>query len=286
MFCRFDVCFSDLTVTEDQDGPISASTNSSVSLSHLQYVLTNLDARRLDAIHADMTAHDQAARTCGGDQRVVGQFLYLEGHEYLMYNTYDVHFYASFALLMLWPQLELSLQRDFARSVAMEDAAVRVMMGTGESRPRKVKVRSELRRNNSLRFEVEFLCVGLRIFDTTQGVVPHDLGSPSEQPWVRTNAYNFQDVSRWKDLGPKFVLQVYRDHRYLRDGRGAQDPGGMDSFLSELYPVLKAVMQSTEAFDADGDGMIENGGFPDQTYDIWIATGVHAYCGGVRARLT
>ena len=25
--------------------------------------------------------------------------------------------------------------------------------------------------------------------------------------------------------------------------------------------------------------MIENSGFPDQTYDIWTATGVHAYCG-------
>lgn len=45
-----------------------------------------------------------------------GQFLYLEGHEYLMYNTYDVHFYASFALLQLWPQLELSLQKDFLRA--------------------------------------------------------------------------------------------------------------------------------------------------------------------------
>lgn len=29
-----------------------------------------------------------------------------------MYNTYDVHFYASFALAMLWPKLELSLQYD------------------------------------------------------------------------------------------------------------------------------------------------------------------------------
>lgn len=29
-----------------------------------------------------------------------------------MYNTYDVHFYASFALIMLWPKLELSLQYD------------------------------------------------------------------------------------------------------------------------------------------------------------------------------
>lgn len=29
-----------------------------------------------------------------------------------MYNTYDVHFYASFALIMLWPKLALSLQYD------------------------------------------------------------------------------------------------------------------------------------------------------------------------------
>ena len=29
-----------------------------------------------------------------------------------MYNTYDVHHYASFALLMLWPNLQLSIQYD------------------------------------------------------------------------------------------------------------------------------------------------------------------------------
>jgi len=34
-------------------------------------------------------------------------------------------------------------------------------------------------------------------------------------------------------------------------------------------------------FDTDKDGMIENGGFPDQTYDIWSALGVSAYCGGL-----
>lgn len=38
-----------------------------------------------------------------------GRFAYLESHEYLMYNTYDVHFYASFALVMLWPQVRSSL---------------------------------------------------------------------------------------------------------------------------------------------------------------------------------
>lgn len=32
-----------------------------------------------------------------------------------MVNTYDVHFYASFALIQLWPELELSIQYDFGK---------------------------------------------------------------------------------------------------------------------------------------------------------------------------
>ncbi|KAM3910339.1 non-lysosomal glucosylceramidase, partial [Leptodactylus fuscus] len=48
----------------------------------------------------------------GGLLQEYGRFAYLEGQEYRMYNTYDVHFYASFALIMLWPQLEISLQYD------------------------------------------------------------------------------------------------------------------------------------------------------------------------------
>lgn len=36
----------------------------------------------------------------------------LSGQEYRMYNTYDVHFYASFALVMLWPKLQIGLQYD------------------------------------------------------------------------------------------------------------------------------------------------------------------------------
>lgn len=33
------------------------------------------------------------------DYKALGRFLYLEGMEYLMYNTVDVHFLASFGLL-------------------------------------------------------------------------------------------------------------------------------------------------------------------------------------------
>lgn len=37
---------------------------------------------------------------------------FFPGQEYRMYNTYDVHYYASFALVMLWPKVALSLQYD------------------------------------------------------------------------------------------------------------------------------------------------------------------------------
>ena len=39
------------------------------------------------------------------------------GQEYRMFNTYDVHHYSSFALLMLWPKLQLSLQYDFGKTI-------------------------------------------------------------------------------------------------------------------------------------------------------------------------
>ena len=98
------------------------------------------EQRRLGLVQRELLEHDKRVGSCDGNQLLTGQFLYLggvssstffpptkhhlaltlssflaEGHEYLMYNTYDVHFYAGFALLMLFPQLELSMQRDFGR---------------------------------------------------------------------------------------------------------------------------------------------------------------------------
>ncbi|KAF2290448.1 hypothetical protein GH714_013247 [Hevea brasiliensis] len=110
----------------------------------------------------------------------IGQFLYLEGSEYLMWNTYDVHFYSSFALLMLFPKLELSIQRDFAAAVMMHDPTRKKVMNDGKLVPRKVL-----------------------------GAVPHDTGL--NDPWFELNAYNLFDTARWKDLNSKFVLQIYRD---------------------------------------------------------------------------
>ena len=41
--------------------------------------------------------------------------------------------------------------------------------------------------------------------------MPHDVGGPDDDPFYRPNRYQFQDVNDWKDLGPKFVLQAWRD---------------------------------------------------------------------------
>ncbi|KAM4879288.1 non-lysosomal glucosylceramidase-like [Sylvia borin] len=57
-----------------------------------------------------------------------GRFAYLEGQEYRMYNTYDVHFYASFALVMLWPKLQISLQYDTEQK---RGAVCRLTVGDG-----------------------------------------------------------------------------------------------------------------------------------------------------------
>ena len=195
------------------------------------------------AVQANAAQANATYQACDGDQRVVGRFLYLEGHEYLMYNTYDVHFYASFALVMLWPMLELSVQRDVAAAVMDEDLSERRLIARSEVRPRK-----------------------------TKGAVPHDLGCPSGEPWKEVNAYNLQDVNRWKDLGPKLVLQAHRDYVAT----------GSRPFARSVWPVLQHVMEAAlAAFDLDGDGLIENSGFPDQTYDIWTVEGPSAYTGGL-----
>lgn len=104
-----------------------------------------------------------------------------------------------------------------------------------------------------------------------RNVIPHDVGDPDDEPWLRINAYEIHDTGDWKDLNLKFVLQVYRDY-YLT---------GDQCFLRDMWPVCLAVMESEMKFDKDHDGLIENGGYADQTYDGWVTTGPSAYCGGL-----
>lgn len=196
-----------------------------------------------DLEHEDKALNSSEYPNCSMphyDDEDVGRFLYLEGVEYIMWCTYDVHFYASYALLALFPKIELNIQRDFAKAVLSEDG-------------RKVK----------------FLAEGNWGIRKVRGAVPHDLGT--HDPWNEMNAYNIHDTSKWKDLNPKFVLQVYRDFSATGDM----------SFGVDVWPSVRAAMEYMEQFDRDNDGLIENDGFPDQTYDTWTVHGISAYCGGL-----
>ncbi|KAG8228817.1 hypothetical protein J437_LFUL008313 [Ladona fulva] len=184
-----------------------------------------------------------------------GRFGYLEGHEYRMYNTYDVHFYASFALSLLWPKLQAALQRDISDSILREDNTNCKFLFNGKIGHRKEK-----------------------------NTVPHDLGDPADEPFAVINSYPIHDVSEWRDLCSKFVLQAYRDFAV-----GEKSPSDLKQ-LEALWPVAKIVInRALDTLDCDGDGLIENGGFPDQTYDSWllailqcvIHSDIVAYCGSL-----
>lgn len=172
----------------------------------------------------------------------LGRFAYLECFDYPFYNTFDVDFYASFALAALWPEIEVGILRDFAAAIPRDDPSIVTIGYTRQPATRKLA-----------------------------GAVPHDLGSPYEAPWTRPNAFTWQDVNGWKDLNAKFVLRLYRDVALL----------DRPDLAAELWPAAVAAMDYLAAMDEDGDGIPENDGIPDQTYDTWTATGVSAYSGGL-----
>ncbi|CAJ0574470.1 unnamed protein product, partial [Mesorhabditis spiculigera] len=174
-----------------------------------------------------------------------GRFGYLESWEYRMITTYDVHFYASFAIASLWPQVELVIQAEFCDQV-----------------------------EHSIETETRFHMEGDRGPLKTRDRIPHDLGNPAADPWLSTNAYVMHDTGKWKDLNLKFVLLSWRDWIVLAEKE--------KEFLRHVYPAVKRIINDAlEMWDQDGDGMIENFGKADQTYDAWQMEGVSAYCGSL-----
>nr|XP_040239251.2 non-lysosomal glucosylceramidase isoform X2 [Anopheles coluzzii] len=258
------------------------------------------------------TMDDQTDLPFDDPRLAYGRYSYLEGHEYRMYTTYDVHFYASHALASLWPNLQVSIQYDYKDSIEREITEGRKHLYDGKVIPRKIK--------NS---------------------VPHDLGDPAEEPFDLINAYPIHDVSEWRDLNLKFILQVYRDYytlnhyaqlnaenaskfssiefidkesmydTYIQDNRNRPNGAGspidsnqkaanrksasmyinetngkvylMDAltYLKAMYPACRVVLEHSLEWDKDGDGLIENSKAPDQTYDTWVMDGPSAYCGGL-----
>ncbi len=180
----------------------------------------------------------------------IGQFGVLECLDYRWYESLDVRLYGSFALLMLFPELEKSVIRAFARAIPHRDHHNRIIgyyhtiKAETTTAPRKIA-----------------------------GATPHDLGAPNEHVWEKTNYTCYQDCNLWKDLSCDFVLQVYRDFLLT----GADDIG----FLAECWSAIVQTLDYLKTFDQDGDGIPENSGAPDQTFDDWRLQGVSAYCGGL-----
>ncbi len=177
-------------------------------------------------------------------QDPIGQFAVLECLDYRWYESLDVRLYGSFGLLILWPELEKSVMRAFARAIPTSDNTLRQIGYNRALAPRKVA-----------------------------NAVPHDLGAPNECPWRKTNYTSYQDCNLWKDLPSDFVLLVYRDFYCT----GATDY----QFLADCWPAIQAALDHLKTFDLDDDGIPENSGAPDQTFDDWQLQGVSAYCGGL-----
>ncbi len=180
----------------------------------------------------------------------IGQFAVLECLDYRWYESLDVRLYGSFALLMLFPELEKSVMRAFARAIPQ-----------GDDTPRIIGYYMTIKAESPIAVR------------KVVGATPHDLGAPNEHVWEKTNYTSYQDCNLWKDLGSDFVLQVYRDFLLT----GADDV----EFLADCWPAIVQTLDYLKTFDIDGDGIPENSGAPDQTFDDWRLQGVSAYCGGL-----
>ncbi|WP_028952445.1 GH116 family glycosyl hydrolase [Synechococcus sp. CC9616] len=181
----------------------------------------------------------------------VGRFGVLECVDYAWYESLDVRLYGSFALLQLWPELDKAVLRSFARAIPASDATQRPIgwyftQGRGRvEADRKV-----------------------------EGATPHDLGAPNEEPFDATNYTAYQDCNLWKDLASDYVLQVWRTFLLA--------PTGEDlNFLAECWPAAVQALRYLKRFDINNDGLPDNGGAPDQTFDDWPLKGVSAYCGAL-----
>lgn len=185
------------------------------------------------------------------DDDLSGQtFSFLECFDYAYYGTLDVRFYGSMPLAKFWPEIEKAEMNVFAATINQEIPTKYIWQWKTQNdhapnfRQRKVK-----------------------------GALPHDLGNPIEDPFVLVNQFSWQNTNRWKDLNSKFVLLIWRD--YFVDGSKDIE------FLRKNYGPSKQAMEYLLQFDKDGDGLIENEGYPDQTYDTWVTRGESAYSGGL-----
>ena len=186
----------------------------------------------------------------GSDRKLPPVYSFMECYDYPFFETLDVRFYGSMPLIKFWPDIEKAVMRDFSETVSHEYSEKMIWVWKSQH-------------SDSTVFKIR----------KAKGALPHDLGVPAEDPFVQINQFSWQDTNGWKDLNPKFVLLVYRDFVLT----GSKDK----QFLRETWPAIRESLAYLRKFDTEGDGVPENGGYPDQTYDEWIVRGTSAYSGGL-----
>lgn len=189
-------------------------------------------------------------RPVGSDANTRETFAFMECFDYAYFATLDVRFYGSMPLIKFWPDLDKQELRQFADTVPI-------------NMPDKYGWIWKTQETHSLAFRER----------KTKGAVPHDLGVPQEDPFFLPNQFSWQDTNGWKDLNSKFVLMVYRD--YVLTGKKDAE------FLRYSWPAVQEALEYLKKYDRNGDGVPENDGYPDQTYDDWVVRGESAYCGGL-----
>ena len=165
----------------------------------------------------------------------------IECHDYALYNTLDLWIYAAEAVAQFFPSLAASVARDYADFLVPDDPGFR-----------------------HHRWEESLFPIN------KASACPHDLGGPGEDPFVTPNSYTYRDGTLWKDLNCDLVLCIFREGR--RKGTG---------WRRDLFPAVQAAIEHLQQYDRDGDGLIENEGIPDQTFDNIPMTGPSSYCGGL-----
>ena len=175
------------------------------------------------------------------DHGLPARFALMECPDYPLLGTFDLWSYAAAAVDDLFPALADAALDAFAADLPRADPTPRRHLKSPARIPRK-----------------------------RAGRLAHDLGGPAGDPFIATNDYAYQDSSRWSDLNAMFVLECWRGARR----------GGAARAAALLAPARLAMETLAEA-DRDGDGLIENDGTPDQTFDNIPMSGISAYCGGL-----
>ncbi len=167
----------------------------------------------------------------------------LEGFDngYYFYSTEDLWRYAFMPFMFFWPKLADLVFKDFLLAIPLELPEERVIYKTAEISPLLIK-----------------------------GKVPHDIGSPPEDPWHLLNGYNQHNNSNlWKDHNSSYIISLYL-FRKIRQRSITQAEWGLLKMAGDF--MLKQ--------DKDGDGLPEHDTFGDSTWDAFEMQGVSAYSGG------